>query len=182
MNYCTNNKMNLNWIYKVFKDIAWINGQRFFDKWNKGKCVNPQKVDEWRNRQKIEGLRFVPDIFLDKLEAKHYAISNCKTYGSIFERFMNTHKTQKLRDIDEREISEHLKYLVIDGKSDRYINQMINAIKFYYEIILGMPNRFYTANRHRKMSTLAKVLSIEEIGHVIESTNNIKHRHILFLL
>jgi integrase/recombinase XerD len=182
MHYCANNTVNLNWIYKVFKGIAWINGHSFFDKGNNGKCVNPQKVDEWRNRQKVAGVRYVPNIFLDKLESKHYAINTCKSYISHFERFMNAYKDQKLRDIDEREISDYLKHLVIEGKSDSYINQMINSIKFYYEIVLGMPNRFYSVDRPRKKSSLPKVLSIEEIGNIIEATNNIKHRCIVSVL
>lgn len=182
MFYCHNNKVNLNWIYNIFKGVAWVNGQSFFEKGNKGKCVDPQKVDEWRNREKIKGVRFCPPEYLDKLEAKHYAINTCKTYISLFERFMNAHKNQALKDIDERDVTAYLKYLVINGRSDSYINQMINAIKFYYEVVMGMPNRFYSVDRPKKKNPLPKVLSQEEIASIIEATNNIKHRCILSLL
>ena len=30
------------------------------------------------------------------------------------------------------------------NRSDSYINQAVNSIKFYYETVLGMPNRFYS--------------------------------------
>ena len=182
MYYCPNNKSNLNWVYSIFKGVAWVNGQSFFEKGNKGKCVDPQRVDEWRNREKIHGVKFCPPEYLDKLEAKHYSINTCKTYISLFERFINAHKSQPLKDIDERDVTAYLKYLVINGRSDSYINQMINAIKFYYEVVLGMPNRFYSVDRPKKKNPLPKVLSIEEIGRIIEATNNIKHRCILSLL
>ena len=58
----------------------------------------------------------------------------------------------------------------------------INAIKFYYEMVLGMPNRFYSIERPRKESKLPKVLSKEEIISIINHTNNIKHKCIVSLL
>lgn len=58
----------------------------------------------------------------------------------------------------------------------------INAIKFYYEIVLEMPNRFYSIERPRKESKLPKVLSKEEIISIINHTNNIKHKCIVSLL
>lgn len=182
MYYCANKKSNLDWIYKVFNGIAWVNGQHFFDKGNKGKCVNPQKVDEWRNRTKIKGVKYCPDAYLDKLEARHYSINTCKTYISLFEKFLNAHKNKSLKQIDERDIEGYLKFLRLDGRSDSYINQMINSIKFYYEVVLGMPNRFYKVDRPQKKKSLPKVLSTEEVGDLINACNNIKHKCILSLL
>ncbi len=182
MYYCANKKNNLEWIYNVFKGIAWINGQSFFDTGNKGKCINPQKVEEWRNREKKPGVKYCPEEFLDKLESKHYSINTCKSYISLFERFMNAHKNKALKHIDERDIVAYLKYLVINGSSDSYINQMINAIKFYYEVVMGMPNRFYSIDRPKKRNPLPKVLSIEEIGSIINASTNLKHRCILSIL
>ena len=59
---------------------------------------------------------------------------------------------------------------------------MINSIKFYYEVVLGMPNRFYSIDRPRKEETLPKVLSLKEIGELIKHTTNIKHKCIISLL
>src|SRR5690554_2731945 len=59
---------------------------------------------------------------------------------------------------------------------------MINSIKFYYEIVKGMPNRFYSIERPRKKETLPKVISLEEVQGIILNTNNIKHKCIVSLL
>ncbi len=182
MYYCANHKRNLEWIYEVFRGIAWVNGQSFFESKNKGKCVDPQKVDEWRNRIRIKGVRYCPGAYLDKLESKNYSINTCRTYISLFERFMNAHKGQALKDIDERDVTAYLKHLVIDGRSESYINQMINAIKFYYEVVMEMPNRFYNVDRPKRRDKLPKVLSKEEVSKIISSTPNIKHRCIISLL
>ncbi len=60
--------------------------------------------------------------------------------------------------------------------SNSYLNQVINSIKFYYEVVLGMPNRFYEVERPRKEHKLPTVISKEDVLAIIEQTNNIKHR------
>src|SRR5690554_2897293 len=59
---------------------------------------------------------------------------------------------------------------------------MINSIKFYYEVVKGMPNRFYSIERPRKKEALPKVISLEEVKGIILKTNNIKHKCIVSLL
>src|SRR5690606_23956934 len=85
-------------------------------------------------------------------------------------------------DINENEVRLYLQKLVQEGKSSSYINQSINSIKFFYEIVHGMPNRFYTIERPRKEKKLPKVLSKEEVLAIIAHTNNIKHKCIVALL
>ena len=100
----------------------------------------------------------------------------------MFERFMNAHSESDLLSIDEEQIRIYLQGLVQDKRSDSYINQMINSIKFYYEVVMEMPNRFYSIERPRKKESLPKVLSIKEVGLLLNNTNNIKHKCIIELL
>ena len=72
--------------------------------------------------------------------------------------------------------------LIHQQKSNSYLNQVINSIKFYYEVVLGMPNRFYEVERPRKEHKLPTVISKEDVLALIEQTNNIKHRCIVELL
>ncbi len=62
------------------------------------------------------------------------------------------------------------------------MNQALNSIKFYYEVVLRMPNRFYAIERPRKEQKLPEVLSKDEIKLIIQNTNNIKHKCIVSLL
>jgi len=84
--------------------------------------------------------------------------------------------------LDENDIRNYLKHLVQAGKSTSYLNSAVNSIKFYYEVVLEMPNRFYAIERPRKQHKLPKIISKEEVKQVIENTNNIKHRCIVSLL
>lgn len=52
----------------------------------------------------------------------------------------------------------------------------------YYEVVMEMPNRFYSIERPKKAEKLHEVLSKEEIKRMIRMTNNIKHRCIISLL
>lgn len=61
-------------------------------------------------------------------------------------------------------------------------NQRINAIRFYYEKILGYDKQYYCIHRPRKEKKLPQVLSKNQIRDILNSCNNIKHRCIITLL
>jgi len=182
MAFVRNNPNNLNLIFDEFRGIAWINTSNFFNKRSNAKGEAPISVNNYRTRKTEANYRSCPEAFLQKLELKHYAFNTSKTYISLFEVFMNYHKDKALKSIDEMMIKNYLQQLVINGKSDSYINQMINSIKFYYEVVLEMPNRFYSIERPRKKEALPKVISLSEVQEIIKNTNNIKHKCVVSLL
>lgn len=180
--YLPNNKQNISLIYSKFRGVAWVNGNSFFSNRKLGQTVQVMDVNWFRTRTVAEGYRTCPEEYLLKLELLRYSNNTVKTYISCFEKFINTHKQIELISIDENDIRSYLQKLIQAGKSDSYVNQMINSIKFYYETVKGMPNRFYLVERPRKKHTLPKVISIEEVQAIIKNTNNIKHKCILSLL
>jgi len=182
MAYIENNPNNLNLIFNDFKGVAWVNCSHFFPKHAQTKQNESISVDHYRKRKLPKDFRACPEEFLQKLELKRYAMSTSQTYIGMFEKFINHFKKIELLEIDEETIRGYLQSLVIEGKSDSYINQMINSIKFYYEVVLGMPNRFYSVERPRKKEKLPKVISKEEVKLIIQNTNNIKHQCIVSLL
>ena len=180
--YIINSKENLTAIFKIFKGVAWINTHHFFTNRPMKQGVEKPDVSYFRKRELPKTYRKCPEEYLQKLELRKYALNTVKTYVVCFERFINEHKKLKLSEISEQEIRQYLSKLHQEGKSDSYINQSVNSIKFYYEVVLGMPNRFYSIERPRKKQTLPKVLSKEEIKAMIQCTRNIKHRCIISLL
>lgn len=182
MAYLKNTPKNLTLIFEDFKGVAWINCAHFFPT-NKSKSNNnPVKVNDFRIRKTAEGFRRCPESYLQKLELKHYAINTAKTYIQLFEVFINYYKNKDLNNINENDIRAYMQLLVQQNKSHSYINQMINSIKFYYEVVMEMPNRFYSIERPIKRETLPKVISLEEVQSIIKNTNNIKHKCIVSLL
>lgn len=182
MAYLPNSRRNLALIFTTFKGAAWINYNRFLT--NKPSLAGNDAVDvEWfRNRELSAVYRVCPEEYLSKLELKRYANNTVRTYINFFEKFINHFKDKELVAINESDIRSYLQILIRRKASNSYVNQAINAIKFYYEVVLGMPNRFYEIERPRKERKLPKVLSKEEVLLLIGNTNNIKHRCITELL
>jgi len=182
MAYILNTKSNLNLIFEKFRGVAWVNCNFFFT----DRILNHENetIDlKWfTKRQKKQNFRSCPEVYLQKLELKKYANSTVKTYVSCFEAFINFYKDIELLNLNENDVRNYLHHLIQENKSNSYINQSVNSIKFHYEMVLGMPNRFYSIERPRKEFKLPKVLSKEEILSIIEHTNNIKHRCIVSLL
>lgn len=182
MAYIVNNKNNLDKIFQIFNGVAWVNCNHFFDK----KIIkqNNEDIDiTWfRKRQLPTTYRVCPTNYLDKLELKKYANNTVKSYVSTFEAFINYYNTKELIEINELDVRTYVLKLVQEDKSNSYINSAINSIKFYYESVLGMPNRFYEIERPRKEKKLPKVLSKEDVLSIIANTNNLKHKCIVSLL
>jgi len=182
MNYVPNSPAALDGIFEKFRGVAWVNCNHFFT--NSGFSRNNEdiNVDWFRKREHPDGYRRCPESYLLKLELKRYANNTVKTYVSCFEAFINHYIHIEPEHINENDIRAYLQKLIQEGSSNSYVNQAINAIKFYYEVVMEMPNRFYGMERPRREEKLPKVLSKEEVLSIIEHTNNIKHRCVVSLL
>ena len=182
MYYVPNNPAALNLVYKQLRGVAWVNSNHFFPRSSFGRENEDLDVQWFRKRKNVEGVRSCPESYLAKLELKRYANNTVKTYVSCFETFINHYKNRELEDLDENDVRLYLQKLIQDNASHSYINQAINSIKFYYEVVLEMPNRFYAIERPRTEGKLPKVLAKEEVLAIIKNTNNLKHRCIVSLL
>ena len=182
MVYLINSKQNLDAIFKQFRGVVWVNTSHFFTNKPIKPEAEPINVDWFRKRVIKEGYRVCPEDYLLKLELRKYANNTVKTYVACFEAFINFYRNMELMSINENDIRSYLQKLIQEKKSNSYINQAVNSIKFYYEIVLGMPNRFYSVERPRSEQTLPKVISKEEVFSIINCINNIKHKCIVSLL
>ena len=182
MAFVPNNKTQLTELFNTFRGVAYLNTNHFF----KNKPIHTgnelPNITHYRNRPLKPGYIYVPKAYLDKLEARRYALNTCKTYIHLFELFINHFKDYELIAISEEDIKSYLLNLMKAGKSDTTVNQALNAIKFYYESVLGMPNRFYTIDRPKKKEKLPEVLSKKSIQLILQQTTNLKHKALLTLL
>jgi integrase/recombinase XerD len=181
--YLPAGKESIGLVFKYFRGKAWINGAGFFTKKSAGKQKEISDLSKIRKQYESDDLAtVVPLEYVEKLENKMYSLNTARTYLSCFKLFMQTFKDIPLMEISEQDIQAYMNQLVRQGKSSTYVNQMINAIKFYYENVKGMPNRFYMIDRPEKVEKLPKVLSKAEVQKIIAKTPNIKHKCIVSLL
>lgn len=181
MAYIENTSKNLDLIFKTFKGIAWINTNRFLENKPKKKVVEENLNLDWYRNKKQSNLK-CPEEYLVKLELKQYAKSTAKTYISMFERFINYYNGSDLKSLNEDDIRKFIHHQTKLNKSKSYLNQLINSIKFYYEVVNNMPQRFYNIERPIKDQKLPKIISREEVLTMIDVTENIKHKCIIALL
>lgn len=182
MAYIANTKENLDLIFKSFSGVAWVNTSAFFKNTTISNSNKPVDINFYRNRTKQLNLKYCPEEYLLKLELKKYAPNTVRAYVKAFELFLNYNTNKTLTQINENDIRYYLQQMIQNGFSDSTVNIAINSIKFYYEIVLDMPNRFYTIERPRKKEKLPVVISKQEVRALLVHTNNIKHHCIISLL
>jgi len=125
----------------------------------------------------------VPEEMIKTLKIRQYSYRTIKTYSSMFGMFMEYYAGKKLEEITFEEIREYLIYLVDERHvSQSHQNQSINAIKFYYEKVLGRPVNKYYIQRPRREKRLPTVCSVEEVASILTATHNIKHKCILYMI
>jgi site-specific recombinase XerD len=180
--YVPNNRTQLDEIYAIFRGVAWIDSKYFFQNTRSKQLDEKFDVEWYRRRKKLSHKRYCPDSYIKKLELKKYSNNTVRSYVTHFEMFINNFESIELDRLNENDIRDYIQQLIQEKRSNSYINLAINSIKFYYEIVLEMPNRFYQIERPRVKKKLPTILSKESVRLMIENTNNIKHRCIVSLL
>lgn len=122
------------------------------------------------------------DSYEEQLTLRRYQYSSKKTYKGHFERFLRYFEKDHPTEISKHQIERYIIGLVQhQGIAINTQNQIINAIKFYYEKVLGLPRKYYELARPRKQHHLPNVLSQEETHRLLAKIPNLKHRCALTL-
>jgi len=117
------------------------------------------------------------------LVQKRYSKNTIDIYCNYFEDFCKYFNKQDIEKIKMDEINTYILNLIkLKNISTSQQNQRINAIKFYYEKVLGRDKQYYELHRPKKEHKLPKVLSKNEIKKIFNVTNNLKHKCILMLI
>lgn len=176
--YIQNSPQNLRMIFSAFKGKAVIDRGDFF--------MSMAVVNDFGSKHfegKKRTLVAVPEAYFLLLHRKRYSESTIKVYVHYFGEFINHFPDLHIEEITEGHIRQYQDYLVnIKKVSSSTQNQAINAIKFYYEKVLRGDRKTYYIDRPRKERKLPDVLSKEEVGKMITSTKNLKHKCIIVLI
>ena len=184
--YVPNNPPNLKELFRLFKGVAWVDASELYGgknpsypKREKAKPTNKPK----RIKRDYEIVKDIPQSYIDKLKRRRYSESTIITYTSLFRDFVNYYPDLEPENITEDDIRRYQDYLVNKRKvSQSMQNQAINAIKFYFEQVLGLQKKAYWIERPRKEKKLPQVLSQSQIKSMLMATKNLKHKCMLGLL
>ncbi|MBN2790360.1 MAG: tyrosine-type recombinase/integrase [Candidatus Delongbacteria bacterium] len=120
--------------------------------------------------------------YLDLLKLKNYSKATIKSYGHCFDLFLEHFKNVDINNLTKDDITSFLIKEHEKGLSYGYQNQIINAIKFYYEKVLKQKRELYDIPRAKRPQKLPVVFSEEEVLKLIGSIDNLKHKSILYLI
>jgi len=115
------------------------------------------------------------------LKLRNYSQRTIQLYLNWNKNFLNYTK-KRAEQIENEDIKSFLFYLVTEKKlSISCINIVINALKYYYGKVLRK-SYLYEIIRPKSARKLPIVLSKAEIGRLISSVNNLKHKVIIMLI
>ncbi|MDV7403105.1 phage integrase N-terminal SAM-like domain-containing protein, partial [Arthrospira platensis SPKY1] len=98
-------------------------------------------------------------------------------YLHAFRQFLQHIAPRHPNEIVQAELIEYLDQLQDEKpRSASYRNQIINAIKCWYEKAENLDWQAFGIARPRQVKHLPKVLSREEVGRIIRATENAKHQ------
>lgn len=146
----------------------------FFDRYVGDAFIDYSAIKEAPSRQKPEPVTpprpDLPPGYLEKLRQVRYSDHTVRVYTTYFRDFQAYFEGKRIDRITPDEINAYLVYLINErGISTCQQNQRINAIKFYYEKVLGQPRRCYAVSRARREKTLPDVLSKQEVKAILSA-------------
>lgn len=102
-----------------------------------------------------------------------------KGYLAHNQNFLNF-ISKSAKEVNQQDIKDYLLYLRARGYSNTSLNNVISALKFYYQQVLKR-KLFFNIQRPKREKFLPVVLSREEIIKLVNSPTNPKHRLIIAL-
>lgn len=174
--YFTKTDFDLHTVFDAFMEEAYIDYSALSNK-------NITESIAQKPKKAIKLKVKLPAAYYDMLDQRRYSDNTKATYVNYFKDYIRYFNGQNLEEIPLNDINSYILSLIRDNKiSASQQNQRINAIKFYYEKVLGRDKLHYKIERPKKTNTLPNVLSVTEIKKIIDSTQNIKHKCIISLL
>jgi integrase/recombinase XerD len=115
------------------------------------------------------------------LVLKAYSPSTITTYTNEMGAFLATIKNTAADSFTVQRLKDYLQYCFATLRlSENTIHSRMNALKFYYEQVLGREKLFWEIPRPKKHLILPKVLGEGELTRLFKSLDNKKHKAILF--
>ena len=127
-----------------------------------------------------------PMVFPEYMQLHNYSKSTFITYHNLVLRYINTFKGHTLYQVNDFDIDQidayHNAWMQSSSPSSSLINQSINAIKLYYNVVSKKAIDLKSVHRPLRNKLLPSVYSRNEVKRIIDCIDNAKHKAIIFLI
>ena len=118
---------------------------------------------------------------IDTLTLKAYSEKTKTTYRNELMQLLRVIGSKKAETLTADELRRYMLYAIEkEGINEFTANSRLNALKFYYEKVLGREKMFIEIPRPKKPMNLPKVLGERELSRLFTALQNKKHKAILF--
>lgn len=122
------------------------------------------------------------ELYKRQIVLKGYSPATLKTYTSELRQFLETLKGVPATDLSTERLKDYFYYCHTQLKmSEAHIHSRINAIKFYYEQVLGRESFFWDIPRPKKQMQNPTLFNQDEIAAILKATENVKHKTMLMM-
>jgi integrase/recombinase XerD len=119
--------------------------------------------------------------FIQKLQLKAYSPSTIKTYRNEFMQLLQLLKNKPVNALTAEDLKRYMVHILQKEKlTENTAHSRLNALKFYFEQVLGREKFFWEIPRPKKHLILPKILGEAELTKLFKSLDNKKHKAILF--
>ena len=119
-------------------------------------------------------------LFVQLLQVKRYSTSSIDTYVSAFRQFLMHFVDTDVDSFNKKQIEHYINYMVTNRKiSVSYQKQLVAAIKFWYQDVLGKKMQLDYLYPDRGEFKIPVVFSQAEVKLILANCENLKHKAIL---
>jgi integrase/recombinase XerD len=119
---------------------------------------------------------------IETIQLKGYSPSTLATYRNEFAQLLFILKDKPVDSLSKERLRDYFLYCINSLKlSENTIHSRINAVKFYFEQVIGREKMFIEIPRPKKKLQLPNVLAISQIEKLFAQLDNLKHKTMIFL-
>lgn len=121
------------------------------------------------------------DKFVQHLKLKAYSSSTIRTYRNEFIQLLYMLKHKPVGELIPDDLKRYMVYAMEkQGISENTAHSRLNALKYYFEQVLGREKFFWEVPRPKKPILLPRLLNETELTRLFNALSNKKHKAMLF--
>jgi integrase/recombinase XerD len=112
--------------------------------------------------------------YIETLQLKSYSQNTITTYRNEFAQLLYILKDKNVDELDANRLRDYFLYCTNTLKlSENTLHSRINAVKFYFEKILGRDKFFYEIPRPKRPLLLPNVLALSQVEKLFSKLENL---------